>query len=139
MSVVERELLEEIPVLPEEPVTREQILRDAADVIETYGWRSDEFGSPETGFCMLGAVGYAAGLFDDDFAERKFDLWWPKTAQRIILGLEVNGHICSMWNDNYCTNGAQASWVLRELAAGGDWEELARPNGALRRAQGNEQ
>lgn len=33
-----------------------QLLLDAADVLERYGWRQREYGNPDTGFCMMGAI-----------------------------------------------------------------------------------
>lgn len=37
------------------------VYREAAEAIKKYGWIQNDFGSTEEGFCLLGAIGFAAG------------------------------------------------------------------------------
>ncbi len=69
MSIVEREHvivttdpLESIPTLP----SRQDVLRRAAILVQHYGWVDADLGCKEKGFCVLGAVAFAAGIYNGD-------------------------------------------------------------------------
>lgn len=76
-------------------MTPEEILRSAAEVIEVFGWRQGAYGSPGSGFCILGALSVA-------YSGVTSEVWAPElsAAKRLIverLGLAQYG--ISEWND----------------------------------------
>lgn len=118
--------LEEIPTLPEEPIDRRDIFLRAAELIEREGWTTGSLGRDGQGYCILGAVSRAAGLWNGR------DVMWHygqgfQTAE-IIYGGSVFGHSSiGTWNDGLVGDGAwghvRVLAALRRLANGATWEE----------------
>lgn len=49
------------PAAPAVPATAEEVLREAARLINAHGWRKGYVGSAATGYCAIGAIRAAAG------------------------------------------------------------------------------
>jgi len=57
------------PVKPE-PVGFTNPIAVVRDVLEVYGWHQGTYGTPDTGFCLLGASRYATGMPNTGFFTR---------------------------------------------------------------------
>lgn len=65
----------------------------AYDVIEKYGFVQGKPGNTEIGFCLLGAVGYAAGIYEPgkkpDYRSAQFSAVAHKATNLIITALAL--------------------------------------------------
>lgn len=103
--------LESIPTLPEEPVTRQDILLRAAELIEEHGWERGTRVTREGRLCLVGAVCEAGGHSHND----------PDSAYDFAYKV-VGSHICDLWNDEQ-KSPAAVTGALRRLASGATWKE----------------
>lgn len=82
-----------------------QLLVDAKKLIEEYGWIQCEFGSPEKGFCLIGAIryiGFQQPYTTDDYLEALY----------VLKKLMPTSSPVSVWND---ITGRTAEEVLNVL------------------------
>jgi hypothetical protein len=89
------------------------VLEDAPDVIKEFGWHQGSYGSPKSGFCLMGAI--------DKSCERLKVQNHSKVAQEafaqvnLVLGGERTGSI-SAWNDAPTTTRRKVLSLLNKTA-----------------------
>ena len=81
-----------------------EILNDAANLIDDYGWVQGENGTFALGFCAYGAVCYVA---------RHSDQRWPAL---LTITDHVNRLSVVDWNDSYCWDKQEVIDTLRNAA-----------------------
>ncbi|MFJ8015562.1 hypothetical protein [Streptomyces sp. NPDC096339] len=68
-------LVDPVPATRHRPNTVDEVFAEAARLIRTHGWIRRYLGSPDTGYCLLGAIRAAAGgegPLDDEAGEEIF-------------------------------------------------------------------
>lgn len=112
----------EAPTPTEAPAkSRQEILLDAAALIEEHGWTRGGSGMPGNEdhigmFCILGAVAYAMGYRRNDYESSYIDAGY-------IVGCPDPDDAWE-WNDEHNPGyGRKVVLALRRLADGATWEE----------------
>lgn len=113
---------------PKSPV-HEQILLDAAALIEEHGWQSETFGAPQDGgFCPCGAVAWVLAGGDE---ARQVNIIDDEVFSGAHTGESHYDHMFNgaSWHDvsdwNFTANKKKAVKMLRGLAAGKTWREVS--------------
>lgn len=81
------------------------VLREAAKVIEKYGWHQNDYGNESQGFCAIGALSKAGPLADIDTAIRAL--------QKHVRRLSI-----ADWNDKPGRTKEEVLKALRGAARG---------------------
>lgn len=95
-------------------ITWQQILLNAADILETEGWCQGAFESQD-GYCARGAMNKAAALTAQGMGRVGEPvlraLYWAEAAMMAALLLPV-----ITWNDQFAEDGEEVINKLREVA-----------------------
>lgn len=84
------------------------ILNEAADLIEKFGWIQGNYGAEECGYCALGAI--LAVDFDDDYSIHSFNNYIQDNHPDMNLGAVE-------WNDTPGRTKEEVISTLRKAAA----------------------
>ncbi len=81
------------------------ILRNAAKVIETYGWRRGVMGNKKLGFCALGSIDHVQPVYNKSrsLAEK---------ALRTIIGVSS----IADWNDAFASGAKEVTSAMLKVA-----------------------
>lgn len=81
------------PAAPPKPTTVDEVFAEAARLIAAHGWIRRYLGSPETGYCLIGAIRAAAGG-DNPLADAACDAVFKRILSECPGALSPGG-----WND----------------------------------------
>ena len=104
------------------PTTPQEVLLQAADLIETVGFTKRDYGSPDRGYCSLGAisqvvwgdpVGPVRWDTDEGEFDRKCDL--QQGAVDLLRG-KIGSEAITTWNDQPRRKAASVVKTFRKAA-----------------------
>lgn len=96
-----------------------RVMQRAIVAIETHGWSRRQYGSERVGFCMVGALNYAAfgdpvgASFGDDSSEALFVACDVEAALVRVTGA---GYV-PKWNDAPGRTKEEVLWAMRKAEA----------------------
>src|ERR1044072_1726347 len=88
-----------------------EIAQAAIDALNTYGWLKYEGGSPDRGFCALGAINYASDSRNPGHEDSSKEF----RATRIALAKVVGTHHIADWNDYKCRSKDDVIAALQKV------------------------
>ncbi|MFE7797025.1 hypothetical protein [Nocardia sp. NPDC057440] len=95
-------------------LTTLEILKQGLDNIETYGWRRDEYGDVDTGYCAYGACYAAAGV---NIGLDEFVTTPDLHAAFTLLRKQISTPMLATWNDDPLRTKADVVAIYKRAIA----------------------